>query len=635
MSREVRADPFPEPPSRPGGGKIRLPQEAVPVSQRTLRQRLLRLAMGAVLMGVVALAVAPSVVGLLGRGWLEKLLSRELEATVRVDSLSLSLSGATKLEGVVLEDPTRSGESMISLGTVTGRLKWLSLFRGDLALGAIRVHQPTIHLVRFMDGSFNLEHLKLKRSGGKPGPPPPVSFDLLLEEGRLDWTDLQHGVHGSLEDLSLDAKLEGLDQAIPIRLSARNGRQALRTSGSVRLFDASRFDPWIDFHLDLEKSLLGAFASYLPGVDSDPTGFRGRIKWSGSRFSVVRGILEMGGLVARGGGSIDHGQLVFKGMIQYDWETLPRFLDHLVPPAVHLRGGGMDGFQVEGTLDRPRIRVDLRAQSLAFKPLKFGAVKAQLRWKPGKLDLQPFRIEVRSGGNIEGSATLDLRQKGKTPWSLVLSLDEVALSHHYGAPLKFLGPIFYLSPDASGTLSGKLSGDIQVRALDFDRQILLDSLVGEGTLEIVDGRIEGEGLYRKISKRLGKRRGFSFSRLSGGFGVANRWVETRNLHLGGRGVHMVMNGRTNLDGRIDYTVRSDFVSLSKLGKYAHLLGKDGLVPLRIVGTWSRPHIALGVPGVGDLDPVKIVEEPLEILIDPLDRLRNAMGIFKKKKRRSR
>ncbi len=53
------------------------------------------------------------------------------------------------------------------------------------------------------------------------------------------------------------------------------------------------------------------------------------------------------------------------------------------------------------------------------------------------------------------------------------------------------------------------------------------------------------------------------------------------------------------------------------------------------GTWSKPRVAVRIPGFGDLDPLQILTDPLDTLRNPLRLLPLPFRFFENREKKDR
>ena len=174
------------------------PVKAEPAHRPALLRRLLKWAVLFVLLVFVVDGIGSLLVS---RERVRQRLTARLEAAfgrpVEVDSYSFSLWGGPTLEadGVrVGEDPRFGHEYFLRADSLAVRLRWLSLLRGHIGIGALLLSGPTMNVVNDSAGDWNLAEWL-----GHPGPsagnivgPAPIPFapsfrEIEVDEGRINF----------------------------------------------------------------------------------------------------------------------------------------------------------------------------------------------------------------------------------------------------------------------------------------------------------------------------------------------------------------------------------------------------------------------------------------------------------------
>ncbi len=120
---------------------------------------------------------------------LQRRLTARLEAvfgrSVEVGSYDFSLWGGPTLQAhsvIFGEDPRFGHEYFLRADSLTVRLRWQSLFRGHMELGAIALESPSLNLVRNSEGDWNVAEWLPKSAGpASPSVPGPA-----VRFGRID-----------------------------------------------------------------------------------------------------------------------------------------------------------------------------------------------------------------------------------------------------------------------------------------------------------------------------------------------------------------------------------------------------------------------------------------------------------------
>jgi hypothetical protein len=154
----------------------------------------------------------------------------------------------------------------------------------------------------------------------------------------------------------------------------------------------------------------------------------------------------------------------------------------------------------------------------------------------------------------------------------------------------------------------KLQGELD-DTLGLNRQ----TLAGNGTVQISDGKVVGVALTSKIADITGlnELREVNFKNWSNSFTIANGRVNISDLRVNAGTTDILMNGSQGLDGSLDYSLvvklpasASDRLNIS--GVAGELLqffkDKDGRISLSFLatGTYSEPVLKLDTKSQEDL-----------------------------------
>ncbi|MBS3731515.1 MAG: AsmA family protein, partial [Desulfobacterales bacterium] len=208
---------------------------------------------GVIVAGLVVLAVILLVVAKLFvtperiRRTVLPLAEKSLDRKVEIGDIRIRLFSGVSIEN--LQVRMREGDQrFVSADSLVLRYQLLPLLKKQVVIDAVRLKNPTIHVIRNADGSFNFSDL-LKNKGesmtaaGKPalaqaGNGPAVNLlvsTVKISDGQLEFTDRTvgaepfeyraSGLTGSAKDISLE-------KAFPFNLSARLNEAGFSVSGT-------------------------------------------------------------------------------------------------------------------------------------------------------------------------------------------------------------------------------------------------------------------------------------------------------------------------------------------------------------------------------------------------------------------
>jgi hypothetical protein len=231
---------------------------------------------------------------------------------------------------------------------------------------------------------------------------------------------------------------------------------------------------------------------------------------------------------------------------------------------------------------------------------EFDNVKGALSISNGVITLQNFSLNA-FGGGIVTKGTLDLRDTLKKPFDLSLNMNNVD-SHEALSKFSSFGD----NLEGKITLNTKLKGDLD-DTLGLDKQ----TLQGDGTMSVADGKIQNFALMNKIAAMTNKPeyKELDFKTWSGEFTIVDGKMTLKDNVIHSPAADYTIGGVQGLDGSMDYSVNmklskdeSSNISIGGIGGaiVQALKDKDGriIIALKVGGTMNNPTVT------PDLDAAK-------------------------------
>ena len=561
-------------------------------------------------------------------------------------------------------------------GVLAAELSELALYGGKLTG---RVDLDGTGAALQADVAFTIDRVDVGALGAALPEPPPVggvaSGDLtasaagaspraLVESlaGRLAFDlgglDIQNEQAAALSDLKLAVDLPGLEA--PPRLEADlvyNGEAVAIAAGLAPLgevlsggpFDA-RFKlasalvtavyegrvqqqpvPGLDGRFDLDMGSVGKLAAWLgrplPDGQPDPGPLTVAAAFAadGAKVALTEAKLDGKALKATASGSYDGSAAVARFEADVTVERLD--VDAYLPPAQEQGAeeqgaanagaggngeavGGAQGWSEEpldlGALHRANGAVKIATGPVTYRGLTVAKSLATLLLEGGvaKLDLRELQL---AEGSIAAAATVD--GSGKDA-----ALDYSATIQGVQAKplLTAFGGIDWLSGTMNVTTRGKASGQSQKQ--------LVEALDGDGTIQFLDGAVEGVNIAETLRNAQnlnfggdgGGAQKTDFSELSGSFVITDGVVDNRDFKMLAPLVRLSGAGQVPMPPQtVDYGVEAKLVaSLEGQGGDDALAGLP--IPIRIQGTWSDPSYDIDWQSVfqaAALDPARLATMP--------------------------
>jgi AsmA protein len=549
------------------------------------------------------------------------------------------------------------------------RVAILPLLRGRIVVRSFRLDRPAVALHRDSRGRWNFDDL-VARAAAPAGEAAPggaaAGFSIAVEqaairEGRILIYD-DHLVRGrrlKLEVAPIDATVEGWGHGAETRLDLEAGIGGSRLRARARLAD-QQGRPTLGLNLSSRGLRAEDVALVLPWTGVvQPAGLEvgGRVDIQGEavlplqspeslRFS---GTLTLADLRYRDAG-MTHAIEGIAGVVTVDGQKAS-----LKDFAVRVGDSSLTGsLEVEDFL-RPRVRFDLASPRLDFNqilalfataapgggaaggapgsaagaapaapPASGGADPAAGLIRQisgtGRFDLKAVRFQTFDlanvtaavsmidgtlrlrdlqggfyGGRLGGAADLELG--GPVPgYGLRIALEGVDVEPLLAA----------YNPELRGLLRGRLTGGLDLAAAGVAMDPILDSVRGDGSLEIRDGVLTSFSVLRQIAALLevagGKgigREETPFEYLRGTLAIGDRKARTTDLALHSADLDLDGNGWVGLDATLDLNAAARFSEAStqgmvdKHGSLARLVDAGRLaVHFNLNGSLASPGFRL-------------------------------------------
>jgi len=176
--------------------------------------------------------------------------------------------------------------------------------------------------------------------------------------------------------------------------------------------------------------------------------------------------------------------------------------------------------------------------------------------------------------------------------------DEVILDDGMSEILRYVVPVLAGSPL---NLKGRMHSDFHLQSRGTTRDVLSQSLAGEGEISINPIDLDGAPVVdelRKVAEISGHGR---IASIRSDFVVKDRRISTDHFTLNIGRMPMTLSGWTDLDGQIDYRIKLEALTQRIPDKARRLLGElnldvEGLTTLTLSGTVDQMVVRLnGTP----------------------------------------
>jgi uncharacterized protein involved in outer membrane biogenesis len=257
--------------------------------------------------------------------------------------------------------------------------------------------------------------------------------------------------------------------------------------------------------------------------------------------------------------------------------------------------GGVSATPNPGAMN---IALSIDAERATMGGLTLEALKGQARLTSDGATLEPISFGL-FGGRYEGALALTLADKRPTfRWNAVLSgIDVAAATAYAGSP---------------GTISGRLSGKIELRGQGADAASAIKTARGTARVDLTDGIVKNLGLVRTIVTATSGRSGATvasgsgdepFSKLGATLNIANGSAntadlvfESKDLRLGAAGTVRLDGTAINLAGNVQLSEALTEQAGRDLVRYTQDQGRVTL-PATITGSAAAPSVRIDVAAV--------------------------------------
>jgi hypothetical protein len=244
----------------------------------------------------------------------------------------------------------------------------------------------------------------------------------------------------------------------------------------------------------------------------------------------------------------------------------------------------------------PNVDVDANVNIEKFSTDKFDFDNARgsLRFSDGIVNLKKFSVNAFQG-SILTDGTLDLRKPEERLFNLNLDIVGVEANSFLPKFTSFGNNLF-----GKFTMNTSLKG-----SLDDTLGIISKTLLGDGKVQVYDGRLTGYPIMAKVSDFTGvnELREVEFKNWSNTFTISNGRINIKDLKINSLNTDFAVNGSQGFDGTLDYNMTiklpgsaSERLKIGGLGGQVMNLLKDkeGRINLNLLvgGILNKPSVAL-------------------------------------------
>jgi hypothetical protein len=244
----------------------------------------------------------------------------------------------------------------------------------------------------------------------------------------------------------------------------------------------------------------------------------------------------------------------------------------------------------------PNVDVDANVNIEKFSTDKFDFENARgsLHLSDGIVNLKKISVNAFQG-NILTDGTLDLRKQEDHPFNLNLDIVGVEANSFLPKFTSFGNNLF-----GKFTMNTSLKGN-----LDDTLGIIPKTLLGEGKVQIYDGRLKNYPIMEKIAdfSGLNELREVEFKNWSNKFTISEGRINIKDLKINSLNTDFAVNGSQGFDGTLDYNMAvklpgsvSDRLKIGGMGGQVMNLLKDkeGRINLNLLvgGILNKPSVVL-------------------------------------------
>jgi uncharacterized protein involved in outer membrane biogenesis len=344
--------------------------------------------------------------------------------------------------------------------------------------------------------------------------------------------------------------------------------------GTLALRDVTLVAGTRTLRVDLESSLAGGDRLVI-------TDLRGR-----GDGSELRATGELTSIERRTGTlSIDADTLDLDGLLAFLAAATPAGAAQLNPPTA--------GTTAPSALVPLHVDIDIKARRGRVLGIALTSMSAACRMRGGDVLLENLTMDLFDGRYAGAAAFRSSRGQPRYEWR--------GTFEHLDVPqlMAFAG--------ATGAMTGRLAGTMELSAVGADPQVAMLHATGTTRVAITDGRIPGLEIVRSVilafGKPTGERPGGSgeaFSRIAATLAVAAPVLSTRDLSFTSRDLDLTGEGTLSLASR-SIDLRADVILSRELsaqaGRDLYRLAREGeriVLPARITGTATSPTVFVDV-----------------------------------------
>lgn len=369
-----------------------------------------------------------------------------------------------------------------------------------------------------------------------------ATADVLASGGRLEVRRL-----GLLDGPAVYRGFVALEgQTLRAHVSVSGARaERLLTLAGVDLPVTGEVHGGLDVHGTTRHPQITGRAAVLQGRAGSLAvdGAQARFAWTPELLELQEIQVHSDALRLRAQGTVDR-----RGLLRLQGEVDPLVLEELAAlrnPYLRLAGNVRLRGEVTGTVQQPRVEVEVDGARVRVNGQRFDHVSGRVVWTEGALLAEPVQLELgRSAYTLEGRLELH-----PTPTAdLALDLRDAQVQTLLAVAGVFL--------DADGRLSGRLrlTGPLSNPRADLD-VFLVDGRYqrypipsGSGGLALEDGRVELREM--ELVAQQGRIRAQGFVDLRG-----QSEVEVGGVGLEAEALRQALRLRPRLSGAVDFTVQ--------------------------------------------------------------------------------
>ena len=264
-----------------------------------------------------------------------------------------------KIEGLTVRAPRGKEANLLTMKRADVSVEIMPLISGDIQVNTVRLVSPDIKLEKLVDGSNSWMSDKLLADSGEPGvsesgasrtaaPKKDISLGkLVIEDGRVSYTDRQTGKVQLAESINLDLKAGTLASG-PYEAggSLNYGGKVIEVDIKTGKLGGAKKEIPADLKISLPEG--GAYVAFDGIMASNPMQLQGKLEINAD---------NLGSVLALGGGEPSAAlsqKLAFAGLVTVDENKL-------IADDMKVKFGNADGkgnFSVTGLKEKAPVKVD-------------------------------------------------------------------------------------------------------------------------------------------------------------------------------------------------------------------------------------------------------------------------------------